>query len=97
MDERDFEAGGTHQIVVTNRELVSIKGVLQVESFDDEEIVLDTEYGTLTLRGEDLKIKQLDVQGGNFNVEGTIGSIQYSAGSRFRNKSSKGWLDRLFR
>ncbi|HHV78569.1 MAG TPA: sporulation protein YabP [Firmicutes bacterium] len=97
MDERDFEGIGSHQVTITNRELVSIKGVLQVDSFDDEEIVLDTEYGTLILKGEDLKIKQLDVQGGNFNVEGLVSSIQYSAGSRIRSKTSKSWLERIFR
>lgn len=98
MDERELGVAEEHQIIITNREVVSVKGVLQVESFDDEEIVLDTEYGLLTLRGEDLKIKQLDVQGGSFNVEGTIHSLQYSAGMRPRSaRGSKSWLDRLFR
>ncbi|MGB9866600.1 MAG: sporulation protein YabP [Bacillota bacterium] len=98
MDERELDVVGEHQVTITNREVVSVKGVLQVESFDDEEVVLDTEYGLLTLRGEELKIKQLDVQGGSFNVEGTIHSLQYSAGMRPRGpRGARSWLDRLFR
>lgn len=67
-----------HTLRIVNREQVEVEGVLAVESFDDQEIVLETELGTLTLRGEDLHIKQLDLESGRFAVEGLISACMYS-------------------
>ena len=75
-----------------------MRGVLQVESFDDQEVTMDTEYGALTVRGEDLKIRQLDVDDGSFSVEGLVHGFQYSPslGSKGRHRG-KGLFERLFR
>lgn len=83
------------------REEAEITGVLHVASFDDQEIVLDTDLGTLTLRGHDLQIKQLDLVQGTFSVEGLIDSIGYSAGRSGQAARAQGQagglLSRLFR
>ena len=52
----------THQLTIKNREETRIQGVLHVDSFDDQEIVLDTDLGSLVVKGGDLHIKQLDLQ-----------------------------------
>lgn len=98
MDDRNFNTQNEHEVLIVNRELVTIKGVMHVDSFDDQEVVLDSDYGSLTIRGDDLTIKQLDVQDGSFAVEGLVTAVQYSSSSRSRSKGkSKGFLDRLFR
>ena len=98
MEDRDFDLAKDHEIHVVNRERITVRGVLRVESFDDQEIVMDTDYGALTVHGEDLTIKQLDVEDGSFAVDGLVHGFQYSAdvGSRTRRKG-KGILERLFR
>ncbi|NPV71083.1 MAG: sporulation protein YabP [Firmicutes bacterium] len=98
MDDRDFDLAKDHEIHVVNREKITIRGVLRVESFDDQEIVMDTDYGALTVRGEELTIKQLDVDDGSFSVDGLVHGFQYSpdVGSRSKRKG-KGILERLFR
>lgn len=88
-----------HVLTLTNREHMAISGVLGVESFDDQEIVLETEYGTLTLRGEELHIKQLDLESAKFEVEGMLVGMQYTGmrgrtGGRTRGK---GLFDRLLK
>ncbi|MGI5823493.1 MAG: YabP/YqfC family sporulation protein, partial [Dethiobacteria bacterium] len=42
---------GRHRLVIDNRERLEITGVLNVDSFDDQEIVLETEQGLLAMRG----------------------------------------------
>jgi sporulation protein YabP len=94
---RTDRAAGTptpnHVMTLTNRERMTVTGVLGVESFDDQEIVLETEYGTLTLRGEDLHIKQLDLESAKFEVEGMVIGCHYTgvrggrSAGRPRNKS----------
>src|SRR5690606_6049697 len=69
-----------HEVLLHNREHLRVKGVLHVESFDDRQIVLDTDLGTLTIEGEDLQIKQLDLEAGDFAVAGLVSALTYSVG-----------------
>ena len=91
--------GTEHTVFIANREQVQIYGVASVTSFDDQEIVLDTEMGTLTIRGEELHIKQLDLESGRFAVEGSVTSLVYS--ERLARGSgrarSRGILERLLK
>ena len=99
MEDKDFRGLGEHEIRIINREAVTVKGVVHVESSDDQEVVLDTDLGLLTVRGEDLQIKQLNVDDGSFSLEGTINGLQYTqgGGARSKAKGGKGFLDRLLR
>jgi sporulation protein YabP len=90
---------GQHSLHIVNREQVTVAGVLAVESFDDEEIILETDMGTLTLRGEDLHIKQLDLESGRFAVEGLISACTYSTPRQRGSRPAKarGFLERLLK
>ena len=48
-------------IVLENREKLSISGVLDVLSFDDQKVILETELGLLTIKGENLRINKLSL------------------------------------
>lgn len=100
MDEKDLRQDYGHKVVLDNREYASIEGVIHVESFDEEEIVLDTELGVMTLRGEDMKIKQYDQEQGHLTVEGMIVSVLYAPGKgrmTAKGRQKSGFLDRLLR
>jgi sporulation protein YabP len=90
---------GVHSLRIVGREQVTMEGVLAVESFDDEEIILETDLGMLTLRGEELTIKQLDLESGRFTVDGYINSCVYAM-SRHRGGrpvKSRGFFERLLK
>lgn len=84
-----------HQLVLAERERLTLDGVTHVESFDDREIVLDTELGGLIVQGDDLHIKELNLEKGNLLVSGYVQSIEYLGDSL--GKRGKGLLARLFR
>lgn len=86
-----------HEVVITRREKVVIRGVLNVESFDDKEVLLETGMGVMVLRGEKLHIRQLDLDTGAFAVEGVVSGLQYVAASGRERDRGKGFLDRLLR
>jgi sporulation protein YabP len=88
-----------HSLQIVNREQVRIQGVIAVESFDDQEIIVETDMGTLTLRGEELHIKQLDLESGRFAVDGYISMCTYSTPRQRlgRTQKGKGFLERLLR
>ena len=65
-------------IVLENREKLSISGVLDVLSFDDQIIIVETELGLLTIKGEDLRINKLSIDTSETIVNGIIMHIAYS-------------------
>ncbi|MGN8898159.1 sporulation protein YabP [Flavonifractor sp. HCP28S3_F3] len=83
-----------HHIILEERERLSVSGVEEVESFDENTIVMSTSRGTLVIRGENLHIEKLSLDGGDLKVEGDIDALTYEDGGRDR---SGGLLARLFR
>lgn len=84
-----------HSVSIYGRKLLVMEGVQQVESFDESEIVLETNMGMLVLKGEGLNITQLSKETGSLVAEGVFNSFQY-----MENKAkdmSKGILKRIFK
>ena len=65
-------------LVLENREKLSISGVLDVLSFDDQVVIVETELGLLTIKGENLKINKLNIDTTEVIVEGKINNLIYS-------------------
>ena len=82
-----------HRIVLEDRGLLSVSGVIEVERFDDSEIIMSTSRGTLAVRGEDLHIEKLSLDGGELKVEGQVYSLIYEDDGDGRRGSL---LSRLF-
>lgn len=64
-------------LLLENRRRLSLSGILEVISFNDEIIVLNTNLGTLNIKGEGLKMNKLDVQNGEVIVTGLVNSCVY--------------------
>ena len=71
---------GRHILHVEERESVRIGGVLEVLSFDEEGIMLETTCGMLLLKGAGLHMGKLDLDAGDVVVEGSIDTVTYSDG-----------------
>lgn len=65
-------------LVLENREKLSISGVLDVLSFDDQVVIVETELGLLTIKGENLRINKLSLDTSEVTVEGEIFNLAYS-------------------
>lgn len=74
-------------IVLENREKLSISAVNDVLSFDDEVVIIETELGLLTVKGRNLKINKLSIDTSEVIVEGEINSLSYSE-SHTKNESN---------
>lgn len=68
-----------HKLVVNNRKTSMVTGVLDVLSFDLNEILLETEQGMLMVKGTDLHVNRLSVEKGEVDLSGNIDSIAYSS------------------
>lgn len=82
-----------HNVILEGRERLSISGVEDVESFDEQSITIYTSKGTLTVHGDGMRIEKLSVDMGELTVEGDIAALQYEDEIR----RSGGFWQRLFR
>ena len=74
-----------HHILLEGREQLTVSGVEEVESFDENTIVMLTVKGTLALVWmADLHIEKLSLDGGDLKVEGTVDSLSYEDAGRER-------------
>lgn len=79
IDERKQMTSNTIQnVILENREKLTISGVLDVLSFDDQIVIVETELGLLTVKGENLRINKLSLDTTEVIVEGTIFNLSYS-------------------
>lgn len=79
VDERKASTTGVIQnLILENRGKLSISGVLDVLSFDDQVVIVETELGLLTVKGENIRINKLSIDTSEVIVEGDIASLNYS-------------------
>jgi sporulation protein YabP len=84
-----------HQLSLKARESLTVDGVLRVESFNDQEVVVETDMGGMLIRGEGLHIKELNLEAGTLHVEGLLHTLEYAGDSL--GKRSRGFLTKLFK
>ena len=84
-----------HACRLGNRNAASLTGVREVVSFDENQVVMDTDMGLLTIKGKDLHVSRLTVEKGEMEVEGQIDSLTYSSNEAYR-KAGQSILARLF-
>ena len=79
------------------RQLMRLRGVNNVDEFDEEKIVLQTELGKLEIKGQHLNVTSLDVEHGSLQIDGIIYSFSYVEEKKKRARSKKqiGLLSRL--
>ena len=70
---------GKHRLVVEQRESVSVSGVMDVISFDEEQVICETDMGVLILRGTNLHVTGLNLEKGSLEIFGEIVAINYEA------------------
>lgn len=77
MDKDSMVLTSTHSITINERKSISITGVKKIDSFDDEEFLLETNMGYIIIKGEDLEIMKLDTYQGNVSIKGRLNSFSY--------------------
>mgnify|MGYP000356771091 CR=1 FL=1 len=80
-------------ISLVNREYIEIDGILNVKKFEEQEIILETELGTLNIKGEGMHMEKLDLEKGEISIQGSFDSIAYMDDG-FK---SGGFFSRLFK
>lgn len=75
-------------LLLENKEKLNVTGVDNVDNFNDETVVLLTNKGKLTIKGQKLTISKLNVEEGKLMVNGMINSLIFSEKDAQREKTS---------
>ncbi len=76
-------------IILENREKLNISGVVDVLSFDDQIVILETELGLLTIKGENLKINKLNIDTSEVTLDGKVSNLSYSNSDSIKKNASR--------
>lgn len=90
-EEKIRPAAKAHHVILEERNRLSVTGVEDVASFDENEIVMTTAQGNLIVRGSGLHIGKLTLDSGEVSVEGQVTDLNYEETS-----PAGGFWSRLF-
>lgn len=80
-----------HRLQLNERRQLTVTGVAEVVSFDENAVVLQTALGLLNVQGQQLQLKNLTQEGGQVCVEGEVSALIYE-----ESRSHHSWRQRLF-
>ena len=70
MGLEEKKTGKVHGLTLKERKYGKLTGVQDIHSFNENEILLQTEAGKVQIKGEQLHVKSLDLEKGEAEIEG---------------------------
>ena len=67
-----------HSVIMEDRRKLSVTGVTDIDSFDEQTIIAITDMGEITIRGWNLHITKLNLEQTELLVDGEISSLTYT-------------------
>lgn len=96
MEDITVTKSNHHKIQIMNRNSILLTGIVDVNSFDLSIIILETVQGNLTIKGNEMHVKRLNLEKGEVDIEGKIDSLVYTENYATRQKGES-LVGRLFR
>lgn len=96
MDKEHSINNYNHSINILERKNILVTGVKKIESFDNEEFLMETVMGLLVIKGEELELLKLDTLQGNVSIKGLLKSFSYVDDTLKKDKET-GIISRLFK
>ena len=94
---KEMENSFNHGISISERKNIVVSGVKKINSFDNEEFLMDTTLGFLSIKGDGLEIIKLDTYQGNVSIKGRVDSIIYSDNNVSKKEKENSFISKLFK
>ena len=94
---KDMETSFNHGLTINERKNIIISGVKKIESFDNEEFLMETTLGFLVIKGGELEIIKLDTYQGNVSIKGRVDSLMYLDDNNGKKDKDNSFLNKLFK
>jgi sporulation protein YabP len=96
-DKKMANIGVIQNLFLENREKLNITGVKDVLSFDDQMVILETELGMLTIKGENLRINKLSIDTSEVSIDGQVNTLIYSENNDKIGRKGNSFLNKIFK
>ena len=90
------ESGVKHTVVIEDRSRIKINCVEDVESFNEEKVVVYTAMGVMIITGYNFKVSRLNVDDGQLVIDGEIDKVEYMEAAAVQ-ETDGGFFGRLFK
>ena len=94
--DKDINNLVSHNVTISDRKNIMISGVKKIESFDNEEFLMETNMGYVLVKGSELEIIKLDTYQGNVSIKGKVNNLNYMEGSNKKEKEDS-LFNKLFK
>ena len=91
----EMNSYGSHEVKITDRSIITLSGINKINSFDDQEFLMESNMGMILLKGEGLEIVKLDTHDGNVKIKGKLYSIAYM--DNMKKNKDESLLSKLFK
>lgn len=81
-----------HIVKLVDRKTIVISGITKIINFDDKEFSLESNMGSIIIKGSNLEMIKLDTIDGNVSIKGTIDSLSY-----LNVKNNESLITKLFK
>lgn len=81
-----------NKLTLINRKNLSLTGIEKVVGISDSELLVEVDGVVLSVQGENMEVKKLDVDSGILEIEGLINTIKY-----FEKKQKLSFIKRIFK
>ncbi len=95
--ENKQQESKSHALSVKNRQGAQLEGVLEVIRFDENEVLLETVCGTLSIDGEGLSLSEWNAERGLAALEGRIDAVTYFDKKQEGSKAHTGLFGKLLK
>lgn len=92
----EIRPDGKHTLMLEKRNKLSLTGVLDVISFDEDTVAANTDCGVIVIKGDELHIDNLNLEKGDLSLEGMVYSIVYEDNDGYSGGRTS-MFSRLFR
>lgn len=86
----------SHKMHMEERNKLELTGIIDVISFDLNKVILESDYGVITIKGSNLHVNRLSVEKGELDVDGRIDSYAYTEVNNYAKKGES-FVGRLFK
>lgn len=94
--EEKIKQKRSHKVHMEDRSRMEMTGISDVISFDLNKVILESDYGVITIKGANLHVNRLSVEKGELDIDGSIQALEYSEASSYAKKGES-LVSRLFK
>lgn len=83
------------EVKIVDRNKIELSGIKKINTFDKEEFFIESNMGSITIKGSNMELVHLDTQEGKLKIRGKINSFIYV--DSVNKQKEESFISKLFK